>query len=299
VLQLDGYQISVRHDGRQHVTPMLKRHMKAGGQPPPPVDWTAKAMASISRMYLNDNYGCCVISSAYHQVGVWTGNDSDSGGICVGTDQEVLSTYRIWNPGRQDNGCDIPTVLDYGVQHGFSLAGKIHKLDGYVAIDWTNKLEVQTAITAFGTVKLGINLPSAWEGGGDGSIWDVTNSGIVGGHDVPAFGFNEQGVKIATWAGTRIITWAAFLQKRWLEEAFVPLSPDWYNSDQLAPNGINAATLKADLIAFGQGQIPDITPTPPPGPPSPPAPGTKVGTITVPAAGTYDIYTQGGVIVVG
>jgi hypothetical protein len=84
--------------------------------PPLPVDYAAKSMSSLSRMYCNDRKGCCVVSSAFHQVGLWTGNES--GTALVGSDQEVLNIYAIWNPGNQDNGCVITDVLDYSTRWG-------------------------------------------------------------------------------------------------------------------------------------------------------------------------------------
>src|SRR5438477_2533220 len=49
---------------------------KAIGKIPDKVDWSAKAMPAIKRVYLNDQYGDCVIAGKYHQVGIWTGNSS-------------------------------------------------------------------------------------------------------------------------------------------------------------------------------------------------------------------------------
>lgn len=246
-----------------------------------PVDWTAKAMPALSQMYLNDTYGCCVISDAYHRVGVWTGNDSDSGGIALGTDAEVLATYRIWNPGNQDNGCVITQVLDYCRDHGITVGGVNHKIDGYVAIDWTNWDEVQIALFLFGTLPLGIRLPQAWT---QQSIWDVTNSPIVGGHDVPCVAKMAAGkIRISSWGRLFDITQAAFTSRNWIQEAYAVLSPDWYGKDGLAPNFIDVAALRADLQKIAGGVIPDVgpTPTPPPTPvpPVPPTPGPHVNPI--------------------
>src|SRR6185312_3355886 len=75
----------------------------------------------------------------------------------------------------------------------------------------------------------------------------------------------------------RTITWRAFQSRQWLEECYAILAPDWYGNDQLAPCGVDAATLQADLAKLGGGVIPDIGPAPtpptPPRPPVPPPPG--------------------------
>ncbi len=220
-----------------------------------------KALESLRRMYVNDRLGDCVIASKYHSVGLWTGNDSDA--VAVGTDQEVVTQYhRICGPG--DNGCNIGDVMDAFRRDGLPFSGVVHKIDDFISVDWTNKLMVQTAIYLFGSGPLGINLPAAWEGGSDGGVWDVNNSGIVGGHDVPMIDYDARGVWISTWGGTRLITWAAFTSKRWIDECDIALAPDWYGNDQIAPNGINAAKLRDDLAMMKSGQIPPIDVPPPP-----------------------------------
>lgn len=223
--------------------------------PPAVVDYAAKAMASIAHMYKNDQFGDCVIASVGHVHGVWTGNDT--GTPIIATDAEIVSAYHTIC-GVGDNGCNISEVLDYRKATGIKLGGTVHKIDGYVAVDWANKLEVQVALYLFGALTLGINLPSAWAN--NQTTWDVTNTQIVGGHDVPVVGYSESGATIATWGGTRLITWPAFTSHKWLEECYAVLAPDWYGNDQLAPCGVDVAGLKSALAALGNGTIPPITP---------------------------------------
>jgi hypothetical protein len=160
-------------------------------------------------------------------------------------------------------------VLDAMKAGGLPFNGQPHKIDGYVAVDWTNKELVKAALYIFGNLTLGINLPGDWT---RNAIWDVTNSGVVGGHDVTAVGYRADGVVISSWGKLYLITWAAFTSKRWLEEVWVLLGPDWYGSDKLAPSGVNLAALQADLAKVAAGQIPTVDP----GPGPTPAPGGKV-----------------------
>lgn len=238
---------------------------------PASVDWYTKAQQSIGRMYLNDTYGDCVIAGKYHAHGVWTAQDTAS--TAVGTDNEVYSTYQSWcGPG--DNGCVIQDVLDRCKSTGIPMNGTKHKIDGYADCDNRNKDLTKAALYLFGCVSLGINLPSAWT---SAAVWDVTSTSIVGGHDVTAVGYDDRGVYISSWGKIYLITWAAYQSTKWIEEAWVLLAPDWYNSDQLAPNGVDVATLKADLAKIGGGQIPPVDPTPTP-PPTPPTPGPTPAT---------------------
>jgi hypothetical protein len=247
----------------------LAPYLKGATPPPPSVDYSVKAMASISQMYLNDQYGDCVIAGKGHAVGVWTANES--GTAIVGTDTEIYNDYETIC-GRGDNGCDISAVLDYMKATGLTLAGKQYKIDGYVSVDWTNQVEVQTALYIFGTLTIGINLPNAWAQSPDNGIWDVTNTRIVGGHDVTCVGYNATGVVIATWGSLRTITWAAFTSKQWIDECYAMLSPDWYAADHVAPSGIDVITLTDDLAKLGAGTIPPIDPTPDPVPTPTPTP---------------------------
>lgn len=234
----------------------------------------------------------CVIAGKGHAVGVWSGNSND-GNPVLATDQEILSAYRtICGP--SDQGCNITAVLDYMKSHGIVMGGKAQKIDAYVGIDWTSPDEVKAAIYLFGGLCLGINLPSAWEQSDD--IWDVTNTRIIGGHDVEAVGFNAQGVIIATWGGLRTITWAAFTSHNWLDECYAMLAPQWYENNNLAPCGVNVIDLQADLDKLGNGNIPDINPTPgpTPGPNPTPGPGPKPFTLVEAIAAVQNGIDNGG-----
>ena len=253
---------------------------------PDKIDWYTKAAASTARMYLNDTYGDCVIAGKAHALGVWSANDPDSapdvpGGVVLATDQEIYQQYqRICGPG--DNGCNIPDVLDYIKAHGFTAGGKQYPIVGYVSADWRSKELTQLGLALFGAGTIGINLPSAWTGG---SVWDVTNTRIVGGHDVTPAGYganvigtNADGVVIMSWGRLYLITWAAWVKTDHLEELyFMVPSVLWTGKDKKAPSGVDYDTLLKDLQMIGGGNLPplpDPTPVPPvpPVPPSPPSP---------------------------
>src|SRR6185295_3554411 len=103
-------------------------------------------------------------------------------------------------------------------------------------------------------------------------VWDVTNSGIVGGHDVTPIDYDSKGVYVASWGRIYLITWAAWTSRKWLDEYYASLAPLWYGNDQVAPCGLKVDELRTDLDKIGNGIIPDITPPPPPPPPVPTPP---------------------------
>ncbi len=252
--------------------PLFIDHFDAeAAQPPPPmVDYASKAIAALHQVDMNATLGCCVISGKMHQIGLWTGNDT--GTPALASDNEVISQYHaICGPG--DNGCQITAVLDHFRSKGLTCGGQIHWIDGYVLVDSTNKLEVQVALYLFGSLTLGFNLPGAWQQSArPGFLWDDTSSPSVGGHDICVVGYDNIGVQVCTWGMLGTITWMALANKRIFEETYAALARDWYGNDQLAPCGVNAETLKADLIKLGGGMIPPLPDPGPPGPPPPPPP---------------------------
>lgn len=230
---------------------------EAAVTPPKEVDYTKKAMSSLNRMYMNDRLGCCVISGKYHAVGVWSGNDTDS--AILGSDNEIVNMYRtICGPG--DRGCLISSVLDYMKARGMPFNGVRHKIDGYVTVNNQRKIETQIAILLFGHVTIGFNLPQSWT---SESKWDITTSPIVGGHDVCLCGYNEEGVIVSSWGRLYLMTWQAYISKKYVEEAYVILAPSWYNDDKLSPNGVDVTKLRDDLQKIGSGIIPTIDPPEP------------------------------------
>jgi hypothetical protein len=258
------------------LTLKLKSYLLEGvAAPPESVDYFTKAMPSLREMLGNDRWGNCVIAGELHALGGYSANDKDSGGIRIANTEETVAQYKaICGPG--DNGCVITHVLDHHVSKGLRIGSEVHKIDGYLAIDNTNKIEVQIALYLFGPLSIGLLLPSSWMNSSDGDIWDTTNWPIIGGHEVVAMGYDAQGVTISTWGGLRKITWAAFTSSRWLDEVYLKLAPLWYGPDKIAPNQVDVEKLKSDLQKFKDGILPSVepTPTPPPVPPTPPTPPT-------------------------
>lgn len=246
--------------------------------PKPSVDWYTKARESITRMYLNDRYGCCVFSGKAHNLGVWSANDPDSaeGKTVLCTDQEISDQYFAYTGGR-DDGAVIFQVLDYMVSKGFLASGKRYKLSGYVSADWRSKELTQVGIDLFGGGCIGVMLPQAWS---SDAVWDVTNTRIVGGHDVSPVGYGANvlgttadGVVVSSWGRLYLITWRAWTSTNWLDELFFCV-PEflWTGLDQRAPSGVDFGKLKEALKMIGGGTIPPLPDPIPPVPPVPPTP---------------------------
>jgi len=233
--------------------------------PTPPVQAGYISKVSSWPMYLNDSLGDCVIAAAAHMIEQWS---AYSGSEVSLTDQDVLVGYEKvggYVPGNPntDSGCDMLTALNYWRKTGFGG----HKIQAFVAVDPTNKLEVMQAIYLFGNVYSGIALPLSaqtttnpvpnglplWQfpaGGlnGDGS------PGSWGGHCVPLMGYSNDsrghpGTELITWGAVYDATWEFFMN--YADEAYAVLSSDWFESNGEAPSGFDLAQLQADLSALG------------------------------------------------
>ena len=242
---------------------------------PASCDYTAQAMASLSNVYDNDTLGCCVIAGLNHVMGVETGN-ADGGQPVVVTNDQIVKEYGAiggYVPGdaATDQGCDEKTAFDYYSQQGWSNGTKAA---GYLAVDATNRAEVQAAIYLFENVIYGVSLPDGWVNpfpGGNGFTWDVAGApDPQNGHCFVAAGYDATGTKICTWGLLGTLTWAANAAYA-VDSAqggmlWVILSPDEISKAQSkAPNGVDWSSLVSDFDAIGG----NIQPTPPVPAPSP------------------------------
>ena len=180
--------------------------------PPAATTYSALAAASLDQMNGNDTLGDCVEAGFNHIDGVWTGN---AGAIYVAPLASIISEYSAiggYVPGNPntDNGSDEITAVNYYMKTGFSNGDKII---GYLALDATNKTELQLAIYLFENIIYGIELPDAWITpfpSANGFTWDVAGPpDESNGHCPVGVDYNAAGVVISTWAMTGTMTWAA------------------------------------------------------------------------------------------
>ena len=273
----------VKFGRRQSVAlgPHLKlSHYLRTSLPPAPdtVDYTAKAMAVLSDVMGNDQFGDCIFSGANHIAGVETGN---AGNLFHATLEQVLADYSavtgfVESDPSTDNGGDLQAALNYYTQHGFADGTR---LLGWLAVDPTNNGEVMSAMYLFENLYFGIGLPDAWVTpfpSGDGFLWDVAGAADhSNGHCFMGAGFDSVGVKIDSWGMLGTLTWAA-IAKYGADtsggELYVMLTPDQLAKGATkAPNGVAWADLIGDFDAIG-GHVP-LPPAPVPSPLPIPTPG--------------------------
>jgi hypothetical protein len=201
-------------------------------------------------MMLNDKIGDCTVAAAGHQIQQWTANAGKQKTV---SDKAVLAVYEKvsgYRPGQPDTdgGADPLTVLKYWRKLG--IGG--HKIGAFAAVDYTNFDHIRTAVWLFGSAYLAIALPKSAQ---KQDVWDVPAGGARGagkrgswgGHAVEIAGFGPQGVLVVTWGQLKWMTWD-FL-KAYGEEAFAVISRDFLKNGKTPNNGLDLATLKADLKA--------------------------------------------------
>lgn len=234
---------------------------------PDAVDYTPKAMASIGRMYANDQLGDCVVADCYHSVGVWSGNDDDTPGCVTVNDNEVVQVYNRLKAGPGDSGCIIVDVLDAWKNQGIPVNGVVNRLDAYAALDPTDQYSYQLGVYEFGRVRIGVNLPGDWT---QNDTWDITNSGFVGGHDIPVVRWDRDYAYVSSWGRIYRITWRALLSGRYCTEAYIEVNPYWYGVNKKTITGVDVQRLIADNNAFPNVDPgPVVPPTPVPPTPTP------------------------------
>jgi hypothetical protein len=271
--------------------------------PPASIPNPASDADQLSKVFLNDQLGDCVIADGYHYLG---GITSGAGKPFLATDTQVQTDYANacgYEPGNpfSDRGCDIPTVLDYYTSTGFADGSK---LLGSIDIDATNQLAVKQAIWITGGVCFGVGLPDSWINSApqeSGFVWDVAGpADQMNGHCFEGFGYNDQGVLIATWGMWGVVTWAAVAKYASAPEGgelHARVNPVMINpATGLAPNGFNLNQICTYFNAMGgnvvvppapgPGPAPSPTPTPTPTPPAPVSVSVPFGIYNLTISGT-------------
>lgn len=222
---------------------------------PDEVDYSSKAMESISRMYGNDRLGDCVIAGLCHVRGVTSGN----AGSCVTfTDDQIegmysaIGGYVLGNPST-DNGCNELAALSYLTTQGFPDGVK---LAGFASLDATNREQVKSSIWLFENVVFGMELPVSWlNPDSSGFVWGVSGDPVPrNGHCVVGVGHNESGVIVSTWGMLGTVTWdavAKYASQTGGGELHVALVPDAIaRATGRTPAGFDLSALEGDLTEF-------------------------------------------------
>lgn len=230
----------------------------------PDCDYSKAAMGSLSKMYMNDTLGCCVISGLEHMFGVFNANAG--GNQAIFTNWQTIKQYGAiggYNPNAPlvngvnptDQGCDEQTAMNHVVQ--YTMCG--HSALGWMYINGADKDEVRLAMYLFENLVFGLELPDPWISpsfpSSNGFTWDVAGAPDPNnGHCVIGAGANGTGIQISTWGLVGTMTYAAVSQYTANSlggELYAMISHEAIDkASYMAPNGIGWKQLQADFAAL-------------------------------------------------
>ena len=220
--------------------------------PPAAVDY-GKAVKRWPMMG-NDQYGDCTCAAAGHMIEEWTAN---TGQEITLSDTAILEAYHHFSHGNPDAGANMLEVLKYWRKVGI---GK-DKIVAFAQLEPRNHLQLQDAVSIFGSCYIGLALPNfavvpgtdflsiPWVAAATGAVGDAAPN-PANGHCVPAVAYDQRFIYIVTWGAIKTMSWQFY--DAYADEAYAVLSSDWI-AKRLgrAPNGFNMQALELDLQTVG------------------------------------------------
>lgn len=246
------------HPEHTHPRVKLADHLELAAVKVPAVVDRASKVASWP-MYMNgpdasiatlcpaspDGLGDCTCAGAAHGTQAFTAYGK---GEFTPAPKDVLDMYVAvagYNPqtGENDNGAVEQDVLEYLVEHG--LAG--HKILAYAQVDHTSPAEMKAALEIFGSLYLGIQVPSSMDAqfGAGEPLTPVAGSPIEGGHCVIVQKWDEEYIWIVTWGTLYRMTWEFFAA--YGDEAWIIVTQDFLDAEGVTPDGLNLMALMAQF----------------------------------------------------
>lgn len=248
----------------------LRPFLKAAPTPPASVDWFSQV--TQWPMYLNDQLGDCTIAKVGHEIE--NASTYGDGTTVLITDNDVLTAYEAvsgYRPGHPetDQGAVLQDVYNYWRKTG--VGG--HKILAFAEVNVHDLDEVKTAIDEFGAAGLGIVVDETMmDDFNAGKGWTRAGGAQLGGHAVPAVGYDAEGVWVVTWAAVIKMTWKVFQEV--CEEAWIAVLPEWVNDNtgedplgvDLYGLGEAMSALTGEPNPFQPGPNPQPSPGPSPAP---------------------------------
>jgi hypothetical protein len=231
-------------------TLMLARYTAALPAPPPTCDWT-NGITDFGVM-LNQTLGDCTIAGCGHAIqisGLNSGYTYAGETLADGVIQEAYSTWDGYVPGdpSTDNGGVELDVLNNWRKS--DLGG--HHLLGFADPVVSNLAAVKQAISLFGGVYIGFNVPQSVMDSADDTtvLWDVTGDNtIIGGHAVYVPKYDADGtLTCISWG--KLYRMSAAFWTQFVDEAHALLLATWIKNNK-TPSGFDLAGMQADLAAI-------------------------------------------------
>jgi len=214
----------------------------------------------------NDHVGDCVAAAAFHAQQLFEFDARDT--TTAFTTAECLDMYAAisgYDPA--DPTTDTGARLQDGLEYWRTVGVGGYRITAFAQIDHTDLALVKTCIADFGVVYTGMNVPaSAMRQLHAGQRWDiVAATAILGGHCVPLTGYDPGWLTCVTWGQPQPMSTAFYL--RYVDETWVPISPDWVSRTGRTPSGLDATAANAEYQRL-TGDVATPFPTEPGEPPA-------------------------------
>lgn len=245
--------------------------------PPADIDWSKKNTLSFP-IDGNDTYGDCFMADVAHHSNAMTGNVGQEDSFDA---QALIKDYLKLSGG--DNGLSPDQIYPYWKN---GILGSAHKIYDVLQVDPANPTAMKLAIWAFGGVDFTLGIPDQWLANIQaGMTWDSgrgVKSDPQNGHAVYISGIQGGIYQVQTWGLNPPVQLTQGGVGVCDPEAYCVFSPDWFNEDGMAPNGMSYVQLSQLWQQLGGQTVPPWngpapTPTPQPGPTPGPTPTPTPG----------------------
>jgi hypothetical protein len=233
-------------------TLQLRNYVDVVTLPVPPVQEMLDT-TSTWPMLANDRFNCCTSASAGHMVHHWTA--ANQRGVFL-TDDDIIRAHAQLTGDRLMEPVSMLDALKYWRKSGIG----DHRVHAFVSAGHTNEVDpddLRCVIHMFGSAYIGLDLPHyvvAGDPQGWPDIpWEISTTAspedaapqISMGHCVAAIGYDDQAIYVVTWGRLKTMSWDFF--RRYTDEAYAVLSPDWVEQNAISPSGFDLTTLARDL----------------------------------------------------
>ena len=162
-----------------------------------------------NRMFLNDQYGDCVIAARAHQT--FRFEKFEQGRQIEILDQEVKDQY-FDETGGGDWGLVLLSSLNSWRNDGWPVGGKNYTIYAFAAVDWKDHDEVRHCIHLLGGVNFGMTIyQNDMDQFNTNKPWRLTgnNGNYKGGHGVylHVYGTDKTGLICTTWGRPQRMSW--------------------------------------------------------------------------------------------
>jgi hypothetical protein len=217
--------------------------------PAPPAHLDYASAVPSWPMYGNDALGDCFWAMIGHLIQADT---AAAGSIVTLPEDAIVSAYSACTGYRpSDPSTDQGTVMLDGMNYWRHTGVGGHKIVAYAAVNPRNDREVRAAMTIFGGLCVGANMPitaqrqHTWTAGRG----ERGAPGSWGGHAIPNVGYRKSAGPYLTPSWGDLLAMTRGFMHRYVDELYAAVTEDFINRQGMTPQGLNLQQMLDDLHA--------------------------------------------------